>query len=313
MALVLAACDGGGGTVPEADADACSDGVDNDADGLVDCDDPRCQLYDFCRVDAPEDGGPPPTPDAGPRPDGGPVGPGCSEPLDVVFVIDVSTSMNDEVDSIRRGIDSIWAAAQALTTNTQLGLVVFVDDAVAVNDCAPFATVDALQSELMRWQEFTSTNEQPGGGASSNTDCPENSLDALHLAATSCPWRPGATRVLIHVTDDTFEERPAVLSEDPIFGGGGIMVQRTYAETVSALVSQEIRVGAFAAPGAGEPCGAGSSPNVGRGFHEPYMGMDAIPVATGARAWSIRDVRAGTLDMATAINELLEDEYCTLF
>jgi hypothetical protein len=41
--------------------------------------------------------------------------------------------------------------------------------------------------------------------------------------------------------------------------------------------------------------------------------MDAIPTATGGRAWSIRDVRAGTLDMADAISEFTADEYCTLF
>jgi hypothetical protein len=318
LVLCLAACDAGGGSGREASADECSDGADNDGDGATDCEDVRCGVYEFCRVGA-GDGGPGAPADAGssgfdagPSTDAGAVVPGCSEPLDVVFVIDVSTSMADEVASIRRGVDSIWAAATALSSNAQLGLVVFVDDVAVVNDCAPFASQEAMQSELMRWQEFTSSNGQPGGASVSNSDCPENSLDALHAAATRCPWRPGSTRVAIHVTDDTFEERPATLSE-PLLGGGGVDVQHTYAETVAALVDREIRVGAFAAPGAGEECGAGSSPDVGRGFHAPFMGMPSIPDATGARAWSIREVRAGSLDMATAINDLLADEYCTLF
>jgi hypothetical protein len=41
--------------------------------------------------------------------------------------------------------------------------------------------------------------------------------------------------------------------------------------------------------------------------------MPAIPEATSGRAWNIRDVRAGTLDMAEAINEFTAAEYCTLY
>lgn len=245
--------------------------------------------------------------DAGPSGDGGPL---CNEPLDVVFVIDVSTSMADEVEQIRVGMDSIWTAAQELTDNAQFGLVVFVDDVVAVNGCGPFASREAMQSEFARWREFTSTNGQPGGGGFSNSDCAENSLDALHAAASMCPWRDGATHIVIHVTDDTFAERPATLSGTGF--GGGIEVQHTYAETVAALVEQEVRVGVFAAPTA-EYCGAGTSGDTAQGFFEPYMGMESIPDATGGRAWSIREVRSGTLDMAAAINEFTEAEYCTLY
>lgn len=297
----------------ETSAADCSDKVDNDDDGLVDCDDPACSVHAWCGGSSPHstDAGHPAPSDSGPPPDRGPLTTGCSDPIDVVFVVDVSTSMADEIFGIRSGIDSIWAATTALTSNAQFGLVVFVDDVAAVNGCAPFETVEAMQSELMRWQNFASSNAQPGGSPSANSDCPENSLDALHRAATTCPWRPGSLRILIHVTDDTFEERPAVLSG--ALGFGGIPVQHTYADAVDALVANEIRVGAFAAPGAGEPCGAGSSQNVGRGFHEPFWGMASLPDATGGRAWSIRDVRSGILDMAEAINEFTANEYCTLF
>jgi hypothetical protein len=150
-------------------------------------------------------------------------------------------------------------------------------------------------------------------GEDSNSDCAENSLDAIYLAASSCPWRTGATRILIHVTDDTFAERPAILSDESAFGGTGIPVQHTYDEVVTELRSAEVRVGSFAAPGAGEECGAGMSANVGEGFHEPYRGRDSLPVATGGRVWSIRDVRAGGLNMATAISEMVASEYCTLY
>ncbi len=235
----------------------------------------------------------------------------CTDALDVVFVIDVSTSMADEIDQVRAGMDRIWTAAEALTTDTQFGLVVFVDAVQAVNGCAPFPDLATMQSEFATWREFTTTNEQPTGTGPSNSDCPENSLDALHTAATVCPWREGATHIAIHVTDDTFVEAPLTLSG--FAGVGGITVQNTYLETIDALVAAEVRVGAFAAPGMGEFCGAGTSANVGQGFHEPYGSAESIPDATGGAVWSIRDVRAGTLDMAEAINEFTEAEYCTLF
>ena len=301
--------DPGGG---EASAAACSDGRDNDGDGLVDCAEPSCGAHSWC---AGMDGGGSRDGSVGdartPPGDRGPPLPPCTEPIDVVFVMDVSTSMMDEVDSVRAGVDSIWAAAQALTTDTQFSLVVFVDDVVSVNGCAAFDSVAAMQTELARWRDFTSTNNQPAGSPYSNSDCPENSLDALYTAATTCPWREGATHIVIHVTDDTFEERPFMLSN--VFGIGGIPVLRTYSETVSALMAGELRVGVFAAPGAGEFCGAGSSPDVGRGFHAPFNGMPSVAEATGGRAWSIRDVRAGTLDMAEAIGAFARDEYCTLY
>lgn len=310
--LLSMGCDADGMGPPtfETTATQCRDGLDNDQDGLTDCQDPECSAHAWCEGVMTDSGPPPPPPvDAGPPRDGGDP---CSEPMDVVFVIDVSTSMTDEIDSIRRGIDSVWTASLGLTDNSQFSLVVFVDDVATVNGCAPFATIEAMQTELMRWQTFAASNDQPGGSPVSNSDCPENSLDALHAAATTCPWRAGSYRMLIHVTDDTFEERPYRLSSD-FTGGGGVPVQHTYAETVAALVGNQVRVGAFAAPGAGEECGAGSSPDVGRGFSDPFLGMESIPAATGGHAWSIRDVRAGSLNMAEAINDFTASEYCTLF
>lgn len=313
--FALSACSGGTG---ESAAGICADHADNDGDGLADCADPECRAFAWCAstgdagsADAGQrDAGTPPR-DGGPRPDTGPA-PGCSDPIDVVFSIDVSTSMTDEIDGIRRGIDSIWARTQALSTNARFSLVVFVDDVVAVNGCAPFASASAMQTELMSWQSFTASNLQPGDRSTSNTDCPENSVDAIYTAATSCPWRPGSLRILIHITDDTFAERPDTLSGGGPFGGG-IPVMHTYAEAVAALVDGQIRVGAFAAPNPPEDCGAGSSSDVAQGFFAPYLGMESVPDATGGRVWSIREVRAGTLDMADAITAFTEAEYCTLF
>jgi hypothetical protein len=297
--------DGGGGDRVEVTGAQCRDGIDNDGDGGADCDDFACLSYAFCVGGG--DAGPGvdagPGLDSGPRPDSGPP-PTCTSPMDIAFVLDVSTSMADDVEAIRNGLESIWNATHALTDNPRFGMIVFVDDALAVNDCAAFATLEEMQTEFEVWRSFCSSNRSPVS-SSTNSDCPENSLDALYLAATQCSWRADSTHIVIHVTDDTFLEPPDRFG---IFGEGPA-VQHGYEETVEALRANMVRVGAFASPSPGLECGAGSSPEAGAGFHDPYMGMPSIVERTGGRVWNIRERR----DMAEAINEFAEDEHCTLF
>jgi len=127
-------------------------------------------------------------------------------------------------------------------------------------------------------------------------------------AVTTCPTRANATRVIIHVTDDTFAERPAVLSGAY---GGGIPVQFNYLETSVALTDGRWIFGVFAETGIGDDCGAGRSPDVGRGFSEAFGMQPSLPDATGGRFWDLRAVRAGTLDMNATINDFLRSVYCT--
>jgi hypothetical protein len=307
LCLAFPACSPAPAPATETDASTCSNGIDDDHDGMTDCRDLACSVFAFCAamdagndaslVDANEDAGPPAD------------GATCGQPLDIVFTIDVSTSMAGELAAVRDGVPSIWSTAHALSSNVQFSLVVFVDDALAVNACAPFATAEDLVASLEEWRMTCASNQSPVSHIQ-NTDCPENSIDAMMLAATTCPFRDGSTRILVHVTDDTFAERPAVLSGE---WTRGVFVEHTYAELAEELHADQIRVGAFAIPGPGESCGAGISPDVGRGFHTPYMDMEALPSATGGRVWDLRDVRAGTLSMADAINEMVRAEYCTSF
>ncbi|HHH30016.1 MAG TPA: VWA domain-containing protein [Polyangiaceae bacterium] len=101
----LSACEAGGSPVDggggggESTAALCADGVDNDLDGLTDCDDPDCAV--FC-------GGA----DAGPRRDSGFMG--CVgdpyeavssfAPVDIVWVIDTSGSMSDEAERVQENM-----------------------------------------------------------------------------------------------------------------------------------------------------------------------------------------------------------------
>jgi hypothetical protein len=288
------------------DPSTCANGSDDDRDGRFDCADDDCYGVGVCGGGS--DAGPT---DAGlrdtPRLDVLPEV--CAAPIDLTFVLDVSTSMTEEAGALRDGIGDIYAAAQALTTDTRFSLVVFVDDALVVNGCAPFASVAELTAEFDRWRTFCSTNNSPVSGVA-NADCAENSLDAIYAAATTCTWRADATHILVHVTDDTFEEPPYQYSGD-VFSSG-VPAVHFYGEVLDALVSREIRVGAFAME-VPEDCGAGTSGDTGRGFFTSYRSMMTLPMATGGRVWDIADVREGDLNMSTAIAEMVDDEYCTVF
>lgn len=293
-ALALGAC-GGDDAPTESDIDACSNGRDDDGDGMADCRDPACRAYVFClQSDAGTDAGPV---DAGPPQDGAV----CARPIDVVLTVDVSSSMVAELEALRDAAVGLVERLRALDESARVSLVVFIDDALAVGECAPLEG-PALRDELEAWRVRAPEDRSPVSDTL-NQDCPENSLDALALAAGGCAWREGAAHLVVHVTDDTFAERPAVLS-GPF--GGGIVVQSTYAEAADVLVAEGARVIAVARQGQGESCGAGRSPDVGQGFHTPYMGMVSLPERTGGVALSLPDLVDGELDLAAVIAERAE-------
>ncbi|HEY8375736.1 MAG TPA: vWA domain-containing protein, partial [Nannocystis sp.] len=233
--------------------------------------------------------------------------PSCADPeivrktqIDVVFVIDVSTTMNFMLGKIHREIAAVDAAVRAHQLDARYGLVVFVDDVQVTNGGQPFADLAALQRELAAWQAFTASNRQIGSEAQ-NLDWPENSLDALHAAAREFAWRPAATtlRAVVHATDDDFGEAPAVQS--------GQRVRHTYRQTVDALRAAEVRVFSFAARIGGQ-C---ECLDVSAGLFGPYRGQKAIPAATGGAVFDIDEVAAGRLDFGAAVSGALKTAVCT--
>ena len=224
--------------------------------------------------------------------------------LDVVFVLDVSTSMTPILDALYAGIADVWTYAASLTPYARFGLVVFVDDVLVTNSGAPYADVAALQREFADWRSFCSTNSEPGGGGGFNDDCPENTIDALWDAADVYLWRPEATRVIVFATDDTFVESPGTL------GSYDLPVHHRYADLVTHLQALEIRVAAFAARDSSN-CAIPPVHDAQPGFYTPWGGTDPLPVATGARVFDIMGVRSGAIRMSEAINDVILEEYCT--
>lgn len=114
VSLALGACQPQPSDHPDADAGpdssterenttgVCSDGVDNDSDDLIDCDDPDCREYGHC----------PEPPDGGSDADteecltASLSAETTSAPVDVIWVIDSSGSMRDEAERVQDNMNA---------------------------------------------------------------------------------------------------------------------------------------------------------------------------------------------------------------
>ncbi len=225
----------------------------------------------------------------------------CNEDVDIVFVMDVSTTMGPFLDKLEQEINAVDTALNALNLPSppQYGLVVFVDDVLISNAGAPYTDVNQLRMDFEMWNNFTASNQQVQGGGSNST-WPENSLDALYIGASTFQWRPAETtlRLIIHTTDDTFWDGPTT--------GNGVAIQHGYADTVSRLQLEQIRVFTFAAL-IGGSC---NCEDVSPGWSAPYMGMNAIPESTGGGWWNIDEVLANQISLSASIDQAVDDTMC---
>ncbi|MEM7153607.1 MAG: vWA domain-containing protein [Myxococcota bacterium] len=228
----------------------------------------------------------------------------CQQAIDIVFTMDVSTTMSSFIQILSDEILAVDAAIAELDIPEapHYGLAVFVDDALLVNGGAPYVDATALQADFDMWAAFTASNQQVGGGGSNST-WEENSLDALYFAADEFQWRPAEStiRMVIHVTDDTFWDGPTV--------GNGVMIQHGYGETVQRLQDQMVRTYAFS----DDIGGSCNCDDVTPGWSSPYMGALPIPEATDGSNYPIAEVLGGTVSLSDAITEAVEESFCDIY
>ncbi len=225
----------------------------------------------------------------------------CTQSVDIVFVMDVSTSMGPFLTKLAQEITVVDSAVQALNLPAppHYGLAVFVDDALLMNSGAPYQDVSILKSDFQLWAQFTAGNTQVKAGGQ-NTTWPENSLDALYLAAETFQWRPAkdTLRLVIHTTDDTFWEGPS--SHD------GVSIVHDYASTEAKLQEQQIRVFSFAS----KLGGACECLDVSGGWFGPYGGSPSMPSATGGGVFELDQVLSGQISLSASINGAVTDTLC---
>lgn len=273
--------------------------------------------------------------DSGVSPEGSNV---CTDSIDVVFVLDVSSSMGFVLDKLSNEIDGVVQAATQLTQQSgahppHFGLVPFVDNHVIDLGGAEGGGAIHLDGNSLRnafqfhRTTFTNPNRNPGDGPTGptmqNPICEENALDALYFTAKDFPWRANATRIVILATDDTFLERPDNYGDRDNDGltdktdfprEGDYPALWTVPETVEALKAQKVRVFAFTVRGdATQHCGTGRRLDWAAraaGWSAPYYSHPPLPESTDGANFDVELVRAGSMSLSDTINGVVLESYC---
>jgi len=223
-------------------------------------------------------------------------------PLDLVFVLDVSTTM-DEIAPLRAGILELFASLEdhgapdaerspaADPDRVRFGLVTFEND-VVVHAGGRFLDRDAFLAELdAQLVEGTWTPDPERPRHLLNFDLPENLLDALYLASRGFAFREGARRYLLAMTDASFLEPPAVFSD-------GTPALHSYEDVAEALASRDLRLVAVSP--------AETSP----GLATDYEGRPSLPSLTGGAWLDLARVRSDALAPGELLRRLVRGSAC---
>src|SRR5271155_3861501 len=122
-------------------------------------------------------------------------GVGQGRPVDIVFVLDVTESMQPYIDAVKQNIISFAHDLASNNRDYRLGLVTFEDYVVSKYPDCNCAYQKTMTSDVNQFINWVGTLHASGGG-----DIPEDQLDALAYAA-SFPFRPQAQGIIIIITD----------------------------------------------------------------------------------------------------------------
>ena len=116
-----------------------------------------------------------------------------NHPWDLVFVIDVTGSMQPQIDGVVNNINSFVSNLENRGIDYRLGLILFTDNIEKVYQ--PTTSVDVFLS----WLKVV---KAVGGG-----DEKENALEALVAITKRITFRPEANRVAILITDAPYHQK----------------------------------------------------------------------------------------------------------
>jgi hypothetical protein len=118
---------------------------------------------------------------------------GGSRIADIIFVLDVTSSMSEEIASVKNNMISFLHAIDTSRIDYRIGLVVFGDIYYVYNNYNTYSNYDEI---LSIFNNITLGEHEIGTG----TDVPENQVGAMAEAA-NFHFRPGAQRFEIMLTD----------------------------------------------------------------------------------------------------------------
>jgi FHA domain-containing protein/integrin beta-like protein len=122
-------------------------------------------------------------------------GKGQGRPVDIVFVLDVTESMQPYIDAVKQTIITFAHDLAANNRDYRLGLVTFEDYVVSQYPDCNCEYRNTMTSDVQKFIGWVGTLHATGGG-----DIPEDQLDGLAYAA-SLPFRPEAQGIVILVSD----------------------------------------------------------------------------------------------------------------
>ena len=115
--------------------------------------------------------------------------------VDIIFVLDITGSMDEEIDGVKRGIQQFSQELSTRQLDAQVGLIAFGDRLNGEESQILEFPDGYFTSDPVIFREKVAQIQQVNGG-----DDPESSLDALSLAANQT-FRPTATKVILLITD----------------------------------------------------------------------------------------------------------------
>jgi Ca-activated chloride channel homolog len=115
--------------------------------------------------------------------------------VDVLFVLDATSSMQSQIDGVQRGIVDFARQLSERGLDERVGIVAFRDDLLGQSAEVLNFGGEPFTDDYADFSRQVTAIRAEGGG-----DVPESSYDALRLAAAQ-PFREAATRVLLLITD----------------------------------------------------------------------------------------------------------------
>lgn len=154
-----------------------------------------------------------------------------NRPVDIVFVFDTTSSMDDEIEGVKDRSIAFANRLQASNRDFRLGLLTFGDEIRGV-----YATDYSMTEDAEEFKGWISDLFAAGGG-----DPPEISLDAM-AEATNFHYRTDAQKILILITDAPPHEQGTLLSWASGITSNAVTKQLTeHGYTVYAVAYDDVR------------------------------------------------------------------------
>jgi Ca-activated chloride channel family protein len=115
--------------------------------------------------------------------------------VDILFVLDVTASMNEEINGVKEGIQQFSQELSSQKLDAKIGLIAFGDRLYGEESQILSFPDGVFTADPTLFRQKVAEIQQVGGG-----DEPESSLDALNLAANQ-PFRADSTKVILLITD----------------------------------------------------------------------------------------------------------------